>query len=197
MPTDYKKEWMEKSSIDYFSPFISLWLACNSWYLYHYSDLTGGDRVFIDTLKSDPSGRNHLYRRFCELIEKNDKSGIAFRTNIELLHYSLDRAQLTSKKIGPCSFNLAVIDYHDITNKTDLIIRPKINQDGKVHADDAPSVIQLDKIFITSNKNIFYAGLFEIIYQIRNMLVHGNLNPGKEEHEIVKYCYLILWDLMN
>ncbi len=30
MPSYYKKEWMEKSSIDYFSPFISLWLACNS-----------------------------------------------------------------------------------------------------------------------------------------------------------------------
>ena len=27
MPTDYKKEWIEKSAIDYFSPFISLWLA--------------------------------------------------------------------------------------------------------------------------------------------------------------------------
>lgn len=39
MPTDYKKEWIEKSAIDYFSPFISLWLACNSWYMSHYSDL--------------------------------------------------------------------------------------------------------------------------------------------------------------
>ncbi len=39
MPTDYKKEWIEKSAIDYFSAFISLWLACNSWYMSHYSDL--------------------------------------------------------------------------------------------------------------------------------------------------------------
>jgi len=54
MPTDYKK-WIEKSAIDYFSPFISLWLACNSWYMSHYSDLNdnragnniASDRDFI------------------------------------------------------------------------------------------------------------------------------------------------------
>jgi len=62
MPTDYKKEWIEKSAIDYFSPFISLWLACNSWYMSHYSDLNGNhagdstasDRDFINKLKEEP-----------------------------------------------------------------------------------------------------------------------------------------------
>jgi hypothetical protein len=39
--------------------------------------------------------------------------------------------------------------------------------------------------------------ILEIIYQVRNMLLHGKLNPDKDEHEVVKYCYLILWDLMN
>lgn len=61
MPTDYKKEWIEKAAIDYFSPFISLWLACNSWYMSHYSDLddeypgdkTASDRDFINKLKED------------------------------------------------------------------------------------------------------------------------------------------------
>lgn len=111
MPTDYKKEWIEKSSIDYFSPFISLWLACNSWYKSHYSDINGGDRVFINKLKTDYSSRNHLYDKYCKLIDKYDKTGIAFKTNIELFHYSLDRAKLISDKIGLCSFNKAVIDY--------------------------------------------------------------------------------------
>ena len=197
MPTDYKKEWMEKSSIDYFSPFISLWLACNSWYQSHYSELEGVDRDFINMLKTDFTGRNHLFDNFSHLIDKNDKTGIAFRTNIELLHYSLVKAELISEKIGPCSFNYSVMDYNNKNNKTNLIENPKINQDGSVQAADIPKIIKLDKIYITSNKPLFFAGLFEIIYQVRNMLVHGKLNPEKDEHEVVKYCYLILWEMMH
>ena len=61
MRTDYKKEWIEKSAIDYFSPFLSLWLARNSWYMSHYSDLhdnhagsnTASDQDFIKKLKED------------------------------------------------------------------------------------------------------------------------------------------------
>ena len=197
MPTDYKKEWMEKSSIDYFSLFISLWLACNSWYKSHYSEINGTDRDFINKLKTDNSGRNHLYDKYCNLIDKDDKTGMAFRTNIELLHYSLGQAILKSDKIGWCSFELAVTDYNDKDNPEKLIETPRTNQDGSVHADDEPNVIKLDKIYITSNENKFFAGLFEIIYQVRNMLVHGQLNPDKDGHDVVKYCYLILWDLMN
>jgi len=189
---------MNKSSIDYFSPFLSLWLACNSWYSSHYSEIQGGDRSFINTLKTDFTGRNHLFGKFSDLIEKQDKTGIAFRTNLELLHYSLERANLISDKIGPCSFLQAVLDYDDKAIKTNLIMTPRLKHDRTAAiAEDAPNVIKLDQIYITSNKIQFFPGLFEIIYQIRNMLVHGKLNPDKNEHEVVKYCYLILWDLMN
>ena len=205
MPVDYKKEWMEKSSIDYFSPFISLWLACNSWYMSHYSDLndnhagdrTASDRDFINKLKEDTTGRYHLYTKFTELIDKTGKDGISFRTDIELLHYALDRANLQPERIRNCSLQSAVIDYNDKDNPINLIKNPRINQDGSVHANDEADVIRLDQIFITSNRQHCFAGLFEIIYQVRNMLVHGKLNPDKDEHDVVKYCYRILWELMN
>lgn len=197
MPTDYKKEWMEKSSIDYFSPFLSLWLACNSWYRSHYSEITRSDRDFINKLKMDDSGRNHLYENFFNLIDKNGKKGVEFRTNIQLLHHSLEKAELQPDKISACSFLQAVTDYNNKNSPVNLIVTPRKNSDGSVHASDEPNVIELDSIHITSDKTKFFAGLFEIIYQIRNMLVHGKLNPGKDEHNVVKYCYLILWDLMN
>lgn len=205
MPTDYKKEWMEKSAIDYFSPFISLWLACNSWYMSHYSDLNdqhGGnnganDRDFINKLKEDTSGRNHFYRKFEELIDSGGKEGISFRTDIELLHYALDRAALAPDRLGACSFRQAVIDYNDKENPIDLIKSPRINQDGSVHSGDESEIIKLDQIYVTSNRQHCFAGVMEIIYQVRNMLVHGNINPDKDEHDVVKYCYRILWELMN
>jgi hypothetical protein len=205
MPTDYKKEWIEKASIDYFAPFISLWLACNSWYMSHYSDLndnypegkSANDRDFINKIKKDTSSRNHIYSRFAELIDKNDKDGIAFRTDIELLHYALVRANLKPDRIKECSLINAVIDYQNKDNPVNLIKKPKTNKDGSVRAAEADSVIKLDQIFITSDKAQFFAGLFEIIYQVRNMLIHGQLNPNKDEHEVVKYCYRILWELMR
>lgn len=205
MPTDYKKEWMEKSAIDYFSPFISLWLACNSWYMSHYSDLndshTGkkgaSDRDFINKLKEDTSGRNHFYKKFEELIDKVGKEGIAFRTDLELLHYALDRAGLKPERLSACSLRSAVVNYQDKNNPIDLIKSPRINQDGSVHANDEAEVIKLDQIYISSNQQHCFAGLLEIIYQVRNMLVHGKLNPDKDEHDVVKYCYRILWELMN
>lgn len=205
MPTDYKKEWLEKSAIDYFSPFISLWLACNSWYMSHYSDLHdnhsgnngASDRDFINKLKEDTSGRNHLYSKFSELLEKIGKDGTSFRTDIELLHYALDRANLQPERISACSLRSAVTNYQDRENLINLIKNPRINQDGSVHANDQVDVIKLDQIYISSDQQQCFAGILEIIYQVRNMLVHGKLNPDKDGHDVVKYCYRILWELMN
>ncbi len=205
MPTDYKKEWIEKVAIDYFSPFISLWLACNSWYMFHYSDLndnhadsnTASDRDFINKLKEDTSGRNHLYTNFSESIEKIGKDGIAFRTDIELLHYALERANLQPDRIGWCSLRSAVVNYKDKDNPVNLIKVPRIKQDGSVYSDDKADVIKLDQIYISSNLQQCFAGILEVIYQVRNMLVHGKLNPDKDKHDVVKYCYRILWELMN
>ena len=205
MPTDYKKEWLEKSAIDYFSPFISLWLACNSWYMSHYSDLNDGhagngtatDRDFINKLKEDTSGRNHLFTKFSNLVDKVGKDGISFRTDLELLHYALNRANLQPERLQHCSFQNSVPDYNDKDNFVNLIKSPRINVGGAVHADDEDEVIKLDRIYITSDKQLCCAGIIEIIYQVRNMLIHGKLNPDKDEHDVVKYCYRILWELMN
>ena len=138
-----------------------------------------------------------MYIKFSELIEKAGKGGIAFRTDIELLHYALDRAGLRPERIRNCLLRSAVVDYQDKDNPIDLIKNPRINQDGSVHANDEADVIKLDQIYITSNKQHCFAGILEVIYQVRNMLVHGKLNPDKDEHDVVKYCYRILWELMN
>jgi hypothetical protein len=191
MPKDYKKEWIQKSSIDYFSPFIALWLACNSWYQSHYSELNGTDRDFINTIKTDKTGRNHLYQKYYDLVSKSDKDGISFKTNLELLHYALERTNLKPDKIEYCSFKYAVVDYNarDVNNKH--IVDELVSNKRKAN------YIKLDKIYITNDSGKFFAGLFEIIYQVRNMLVHGKLNPDKDEHDVVKYCYMILWELMR
>ncbi len=195
---DYKKEWMAKSEIDYFAPFISLWLACNSWYRSHYSELNNVDRILIDKVKADFTGRNHLYIAFKKKIEDNDRN---FKTNVELLQSALLKANIKSEKLEyPCNFNYLLIDYSNRSNKasgyTNIIKNPKINTNGEVSIADSSLVIKLDQIYISSDMRIVFPGIFELIYTIRNQLIHGLLNPNKEEHEVVKYCYMILNDIM-
>ena len=68
---DNKKEWLNKSRVDYFANFMMLWLAFNSWYKSHYSELKKNDRTFINKIKTDFSGRNQPYETFCSLISEN------------------------------------------------------------------------------------------------------------------------------
>ena len=77
---DYKEAWLQKSRIDYFAPFVSLWLACNSWYRSHYSELGNQDREFINKIKTDFTKRNHLFQRFEDsLLGSDEKKKISFK----------------------------------------------------------------------------------------------------------------------
>ncbi len=207
---NYKEAWLAKAKVDYFAPFISLWLACNSWYRSHYSDLTAYnnpnrealDRVFINKLKTDYSRRNHIYKNFeNSLLGSNTKKTLSFKTTLELLQFSLSRAELKPERLKyKCSLEHLLIDYskkEEITAYNNAIILPRINTNGLVHKDDIKKVIKLDTLYIINEPKVLFAGLFELIYQVRNMVIHGYIKPDKEEHEVVKYCYLILLDLIE
>lgn len=195
---DYKKEWFTKSQVDYFSSFVSLWLSCNSWYNFHYS--LANDREHINKVKSDFTNTNKLFKEFDKLFNgsftKEQKSLFA---NIELLHYSLNRKILNAPSlIRPLNFENILIDYSQksvATGYSSVIIKNAKTKKGNLKA--GVSGIDLgDIVFINDSKKVF-AGLFEIIYQIRCLLVHGDLEPTDDNHEIIKYCYLILADLMR
>jgi hypothetical protein len=195
---DYKKEWFTKSQVDYFSSFVSLWLSCNSWYNFHYS--LANDREHINKVKSDFTNTNKLYKEFDKLFTgsftKEQKSLFA---NIELLHYSLNRKVLTAPSlIKPLNFENILIDYSQkavVTGYSSIIIKNAKTITGKLKA-GVNGVDLGDIVFINDSKKVF-AGLFEIIYQVRCLLVHGDLEPTDDNHEIIKYCYLILADLMR
>lgn len=195
---DYKKEWFTKSQVDYFSSFVSLWLSCNSWYNFHYS--LANDREHINKVKSDFTNTNKLFKEFDKLFTgsftKEQKSLFA---NIELLHYSLNRKVLNAPSlIKPLNFENVLIDYSQKavpTAYTEITIKNAKTITGKLKA-SVNGVNFGDLVFINDSKKVF-AGLFEIIYQVRCLLVHGDLEPTEDNHEIIKYCYLILADLMK
>lgn len=199
---DYKEAWIQKSKIDYFAPFVSLWLACNSWYRSHYSELGSQDRAFINQLKTDFSKRNHLFHRYEDcLLGSDEKRKISFKTNLELLHFSLTRANLKPDKlVYSCSFEYMLCDYNkkdDNNGYVNILVNPKLNKDKSISKSDEDNVIRLDSKYIISDTKTTFSGLLELIYQVRNMVIHGHVNPEKDEHEVVKYCYLILSELMG
>lgn len=54
-----------------------------------------------------------------------------------------------------------------------------------------------DKLKLTADKSVLFNGFLEIIYQVRCQLVHGQMEPTDENHEVVKQCYFLLYTLMN
>lgn len=192
---EYKKEWMQKANIDYFSPFVSLWLGFNSWFRSHYCEIEPkNDRNFINTLKADTSARNKILENFKNLMSEDKiKENIRFKSDLESLIYSLNRVDLRnpdqSKYKQVIKFETALIDYSRKDDNSAYInlLREKGDRNK----------IQLDEKYVLDDLNILCAGLIEILYQSRCLLIHGNLEPEEENHEVIKYCYFILYALMD
>lgn len=196
-----KDDWLRKAEIDYFSKFIPLWLAFNSWYRSHYPDLADPkDRNFIDKVKDDDTPRNSLFTAFKDLMhEETSKKGIKFRSDLEALRYSLNRVDLYYRKASnedlpfKISFEYALIKYDNV-NLADANSYEDITL--ALNARGVPKIKLSEMAFIHDHHKIF-AALIEIIYQVRCYLFHGDLKPNKEEHEIIRYCYEVLKTMMD
>jgi hypothetical protein len=201
LDNDFKKEWFAKARVDYFSPFLNLWLACNSWYNFHYT--LNNDREHVDKLKSDFSPSNKLYKKFQKnFIQGDTKDVINFLSLMELLHYSLVQAEIKPIKFAEgkrLGFQHLLLNFSlkaDANAYLSVILENALKVDGQLKA-GMDGVILNKQLVIDDNSEKVFAGLIEIIYQVRCMLVHGELSPTPENHEVVKYCYLVLYELMK
>lgn len=197
---DLKKEWFLKSKIDCHAPFITLWLSCNSWYNFHYG--LANDREHINEIKRDASNKNKIGIAFKNLLESgNPKERANIYNCIEQLHYALIQAELvySGRNIpsnSKMSLSNALMDFNANPKVSDnLIIDNAKTRRGKLKSKFA-SAHDLGTLVLNNDSQKIFAGLFEIIYQVRCHLVHGSLKPTSENHEVVKYCYLILWDCL-
>jgi hypothetical protein len=109
---DYKKDWMKKADINYFAQFMTLWLAFNSWYRSHYSEITLNDREHINTLKTDYTGRNLIYKRFEYLMEEDKtKEKMKFKSDFEALSSKIyTGAKSIDIKFSPVSIHSLILE---------------------------------------------------------------------------------------
>lgn len=190
MSGDYYKEWRSKAEVDYFPQLVILWLSTNSWYRSHYSEIaTKRDRDFLNKLRDDHSTRNKLFARFDKLLQADGtKDRVELINHIEGLSFALNRALLLWDEEQANS----VITFEN------CLLSPFPKTYGSlVVKTNAQGIRISDLLKLTDDKSAMFNGLLEIVYQVRCQLVHGQLEPTDENHEVVKRCYFLLYELMN
>lgn len=190
MSGDYYKEWRAQAEVDYYPQLVILWLSTNSWYRSHYSEITSKrDRDFLNQLRVEHNNRNKLYARFIRLLQAGStKEHAELMSNIEALSFALNRAELLWDEEDSSS----VITFDN------CLATPYPKSYGSLVVKKHASGIRIsDTLKLTGEKSILFNGLLEIIYQVRCQLVHGQLEPIGENHEVVKQCYFLLHTFMS
>lgn len=190
MSGDFYKDWRAKAEVDYFPQLVLLWLSTNAWYRSHYSEITTRrDRDFLDKLRIDRTARNKIYTRFDRTLSAADTKDRAELVNtIEALFFALNNAQLLWDESNTSS---------GITLNNCLLTSNPKTYGSLVVKKRAPGIKISDKLKLTDDRSALFNGFLEIIYQVRCQLVHGQLEPNDENHEVVKQCYFMLHLLMR
>lgn len=190
MSGDFYKEWRAKAEVDYFPQLVVLWLSTNAWYRSHYSEITTRkDRDFLNKLRDDHSTRNKIYTRFDRMLSAADTKDRAELINtIEALSFALNSVQLLWDEQNPSS----------VMTLVNCLLTPGPKTYGSLVVKKRASGITIsDTLKLTDDRSALFNGFLEIIYQVRCQLVHGQLEPNDENHEVVKQCYFLLHLLMR
>ena len=187
--SDNISSWKHRAEIDYFSIFIPLWLAFDSWFKDKYGE--HNQRDCIETLKNDEIN-NKTYHKFKSLINGTDSISENFKSNFKQLNEALESAPIyyectsnnSERKI--VSFKNALVDREN-GEYEDLFRQSK--QHDKIEL--------VEGVYLTDEIPKIYKGYIEILYQVRCRLFHGNFSPNKENERTVKLLYLTLKDLID
>ena len=190
MSGDFYKEWRKHAEVDYFSQFILLWLSTNAWYRSYYPEIVGRkDRDYLDKLRQDHSPRNKLFSKFERFISTPSMSeSRELCSTIEALLFGLNRAAL----FWDDDSHSQVIKLENCLMSTNpktfgsLIVKKHL-----------PGINVSDNLKLIESKDDVFNAFLEIIYKIRCLLVHGDLEPSDDNHEVVKQCYSMLHLLMR
>jgi hypothetical protein len=181
-------EWFKKAEMDYFAAFVKLWLSFNALYkrLFQNDNLGRNDRKYIEALKNTD---NSLKRRFKYLFEQDSDEGKEFRLYLMEFIRTYDGGIFGGKNI--------------VKNE---VIRPQMN--GKIVDEinfkdfihprnfqlkrKPKGYIKIGKYYIRENPDEIWPYFVEVLYMVRNQLVHGELEPTEDNHKIIKACYNVL-----
>lgn len=181
-------EWFKKAEIDYFAAFVKLWLSFNALYkrLFQNDNLGRNDRKYIEALKNRD---NSLKRRFKRLFEEDSDEGKEFRLYLMEFIRTFDGGIFGGKTIRKNEvikpqMNEITIDE---VNFKDFIHPRNFQLQRKPRG-----YIKIGEYYIKENHDEIWPYFVEVLYMVRNQLIHGELEPTDENHKIIKACYNVL-----
>jgi len=189
------RDWFKKAEADYFSAFIKLWLSFNALYRRDYRGRNFGsnDRMHIETLKTED---NSLKKRFRRMYEEESDEAKEFRLYLSELIRKYDgglfggRKIVKNEKVKPQMHNQPL---DDISFKK--FIHPRSIQLKRHPSKTAWS--KIGKVYVRKSPDEIWPYFIEIIYMVRNLLIHGEMEPTEENHNIIKNCYHLLNTLIK
>ena len=185
------KDWFKKADIDYFALFTNLWLSFNALYhqLYSIVGTVTNDRQHIEEIKNNVRANNPILREFIKLFQNESSEAAEFRFHLKELIRWYDgmanrkiihdppktRPQMNGASINELSFKDFI---HPNTHHLRRRVRNYIKIDGLYIRDD--------------NLDTMWKYYLEVIYMIRNQLIHGGFESTDDNHEVIKNCYVTL-----
>jgi len=193
MPRDTtSRDWFQKSETDYFAAFIKLWLSFNSLYKrdYRHHNFGSIDRKYIEMLKTENSSLKEKFKKLFDIDEESNEAR-EFRLHLIELVKKYDGGlfgQLTIHKteyIKPQmnGTRLDEINFKDFIHQRSLQLKknPKKNE-----------WIKVDRLYIKKSPEVIWPYIIEVLYMIRCLLIHGEMEPTDDNHKIIKHCYFVL-----
>ena len=197
MPISNSKEWYDKSEIDYFSAFLKLWLSFNAFYkrLYQANRALNLDRQFIEYIKGNENIVKDRFREFLLTSESSEAVEYRFYFSVFVRDYAGTRLGNKSVKIDKYKgvkpqmngVAIAEIDFSPFIHPRNHNLKNKNIQ----------GYIKIENIYIQNDINLLFPVFIEMLYMMRNLLVHGVMEPTEENHKTIKCCYILLRHLIK
>lgn len=171
--------WYKYSQIEYFTPFLKLWLSFNAWYKNSYPNI-GPDRNAVDAIKND----SRIVNKFNELISSSGDEGIDFKKALARLIEEVRNQKIqdrTGKEVG-----------FERTDQEPTF--PKLSKKRQNTLINSGNLLHIDSnVVINADLNLVYQETIEVIYLIRCELIHGNLDlDNPRATRLIKNAYIIL-----
>ena len=183
------RRWVAKAEIDYMTHYVTAWITFNAWYTRKYSKVRG-DRARIKKIACDPSGG--VARAIEYFIERGAQPCVEFRNHLSRLYNELEQIQLDYKG-RHLSFDHILGCESEIQSSPTKFSKEKaiLKLPDNFYECDGYYFVR-DPSHLLNPANVMVKALVFILYQLRNRLFHGDLNPKDDLQAVYKHAYFIL-----
>jgi hypothetical protein len=181
------QKWHDKAQIEYFSSFLKLWLAFNALYkrLFQNDGLTT-DRAHIEAVKTRGGC---LEDRFRALYEGNNDEANEFKLSLFEIIKKYDGGLIGGLTINQTENVRPQMSNAPLTAISfSTFIHPRSTQLRR----QPTGFVRIGKYYVKDTPDDIFPYFIEILYMVRNALVHGEMEPTDENHEIIGNMYNIL-----